>query len=197
VRQINVYSVSLAELLTLPGSGGNEELIESIRNDWHPVNEIDHMISLAMDEDGTSISFLDIVARIINGQPLTGAPDFACGYAYEAICWGIGSTLCWVENYFRSSYDDIDRFLKQAGLAIQFWDLCYAGPILHLPPFDDYPYMGWWTPNQIDRAVGQMEALSLDGVDPRLAADVSKIRDRWLAEVTERPGDCIVGFGIA
>jgi hypothetical protein len=55
--------------------------------------------------------------------------------------------------------------------------------------------MGWWSPDQISRAMDVLAVLPLDGVEPRMAADVRKIVG-WLDEVFNQDGDCIVGFQI-
>jgi hypothetical protein len=194
--QVNVYSVPLKELLDLPGSGGHEDLIEQILDECWFADEVNDMIEEDRedsDEEGVLSSFGEAVTRIIKGKPLTG-PAFAYGYAFEAICWGIGSTLCMVSNYFHHSHEEIDQFLQQAGVRLRLADLSFAGPLLAVPE-DGLPYMGWWSPDQISRAMDVLAVLPLDGVEPNMAADVRKIVG-WLDEVFNQDGDCIVGFRI-
>ncbi|HEY7153971.1 MAG TPA: hypothetical protein VH575_08410 [Gemmataceae bacterium] len=197
--QIDVYSVRLLDLLELPGSGRHEDLLDIIREECSFVDEIDGMIDEyhAMNTGPAEehVSFLEAVRQIHDGKPLTAKPAFIYANAYEAICFGLGDTLCNVMNYFQHPLDDLDQFLSQSSIPLRFKDLRYAGPLLDIPNPGDYPFMGWWTSDQICRAITPLRQLSLDGVDPALAADVAKIRD-WLENAIDHDGDCIIGFEI-
>lgn len=199
---IDVYSVPLKELLALPGSGGHQDLLESIRDECWFVEEMDEHIeehNADLDEDDENrlpFTFVDAVTQIINGEPLHPAGGHIYGSAFEAICWGMGSTLCHVENHFNSSIRELDEFLLRSGVPLRFWDLHYAGQLLPFPTPEDLPAIGWWTPNQICRAAARLNALSLDGLGAALADDVREVRN-WLAEASGQEGDCIVGFQIA
>ncbi len=196
--QVNVYSVPLKQLLDLPGSGGHEELIEQILNECWFADELDRMIQdqrSACGDEGALSSFGEAVTAIIAGKPLNRWPTFAYGYAFEAICWGLGSTLCMVCNYFHHSHGQIDQFLQQVGAPVRLDQLASSGPLLDVPSDGDLPFMGWWSPDQISRAMDVLAVLPLDGVEPHMASDVRKVVG-WLDEVFNQDGDCIVGFQI-
>jgi hypothetical protein len=197
LRQVNVYSVPLGLLITLPRQASqHEEWLQAIRDDCWFAEEIDEMIADGFEVDEPRLTFLDVVGRLLRGEARDDVPDFAAGYAYEAICWAIGSTLCMVENHFGHTHEAIDAFLRDAGVPLRLEDLTETGPILDLPEVDEYPFLGWWTPEQIFRAAGPLRALPLDEIEPRMAGDLRKLL-AWLEEAEDQPGDCIVGFGIS
>jgi hypothetical protein len=136
-----------------------------------------------------------VVGQILRGETLPQKHGFAYGYAYEAICWVIGSTLCHVENHFDHPHEEIDEFLETSRIPLRLRDLSETGSILEIPEPGDYPFMGWWTPEQIGRAIGPLRELSLDEVDETMADDARKVL-AWLEEAVERGGDCLVGFQI-
>ncbi|MFO0925830.1 MAG: hypothetical protein U0736_02190 [Gemmataceae bacterium] len=198
---IDVYSVPLKELLELPGSGGHQDLLETIRNECWFVEELDDHIeehNADLDEDDEArlpFTFVEAVAQIISGAPLHPAGGSIYGAAFEALCWGIGTTLCYVENHFNNSIAELDAFLLRGGVPLRFWDLHYAGPLLPIPEPVDLPAMGWWSPDQIARAASRLQAIALDTESSGLVNDVRELQN-WLAEASGQGGDCIVGFQI-
>ena len=157
IMQIDVYSVPLLDLLALSGSGGHEDLLDIIRDECSFVDEIDDMIdeyhAMNTGSPEEHVSFLEAVRQILEGKPLTANPPFIYANAYEAICFALGDTLCNVMNYFQHTPDELDQFFSQSGIPLRFKDLRYAGPLLEIPHPGDYPFMGWWTPDQICRAI--------------------------------------------
>jgi hypothetical protein len=193
---IEVYSLALLDLLALPGSGEREDLIEFIRNECWLSDVVDPLIDEeyfgADDSEREVASLADAVAQIIDGKELLG-PAFVYGYAYEAMCWALGDTiLSPSDEPLNLPIQSLDGSLRYWGFPLRLHDLCYAGCPLALPEPEDYPFMGWWSPEQIALGMGAVDLLRFEGEEEEVA-DVLRIRD-WLAGASALVGHCLVGF---
>jgi hypothetical protein len=195
---LTVYAVPMPKLLAVSGSR-DVELIEQAQACSFVADQIDEMIARHnedSDEEGQiTISFADAAAQLVNGEVPPDAPHFAgfvYGYAFEWICAALGQCLD-NDHVPGLHFEKVDEFLEKGRVGLRLLDLTCAGTPLDFPEPDDWPSIGWWSPEQIAKAVRPLAELPLDGAKVSIARCVEQIR-AWVAEALEIEDAGLIGF---
>jgi hypothetical protein len=190
---LTVYSVPYQALLAIPGSR-DKQVLDQIQVECPFTKSIDELID-CRNEDTESpirIRYLDAVRQILDGRPLEGAPGFVYGYALEGICWSLGSTLS-NDAVPGLHFDELDTFLTESAVPLTILQLTCGGSPFPIPEPDDFPGIGFWTPELIKVGAGALKQLNRKEVPDYILECIETI-DSWLAEAFEHEGDCLVGF---
>jgi hypothetical protein len=195
---LTVYVVSLPKLRALPGSR-DRKLIKRAQASSFVADQIDEMVQRHnedSDEEGQiRVSFADAVAQLVTREVPPDVPHYAgfvYGYAFEAICAGLGDVLD-NDSVPGLDFDELDEFLKSNGVPLEVLELTCGGAPIEVPPADDWPSIGWWSPEQIAKATRPLSELDLEDAEDEISECVEQIR-AWVAEARRRKDACLVGF---
>lgn len=186
---INVYAVSLEDLKPAAGSGDHALIDGATRSREWFLSTIDDI------DDEAPIPCAQALADIVSGRVTEDAPGYLYGYALEAICGHVGRELPNICGIAGSTQwmEEVDAALKRRGVAVQLSDLLYRGSPVPIPEPDDFPFIGYWTPDEITTALAAIRGGDRSGLDNEMAEMFREI-EGWLAGASESPGAAIVGF---
>jgi hypothetical protein len=181
-----IYSVPLDELRTLPGSR-NTALPKLIAKEFSGRDEIDEMFS--EDYPGEPKTLVAAVRHILAAKPFRQDRGSLYGYAVEALCWSIGSSISLPMGF--PGYPAIDKYLTAKGSPVTLEKLMFSGFPLTIPEPEDYPMAGVWEPTEV---LAMSEFLAkLKTPRGKLKVGLEAIRD-WVAEAVKHETDGLVGF---
>jgi hypothetical protein len=185
-RLAAVYSVPLDELLALPGSK-KKKPARMIARDFIGRQEIDDMF-VEYDRPNTLYS---AVLQILNGEPLLEDRGTLYGYAVEGLCWAVGTTFFLPMGF--PSVEYMDEFLKRWCSPVTLDALVSSGFLLPIPQPGDFPFAGFWKPEQVIAAFQFFDDLAIEHEPREIQVGVDEIR-RWLAEAIKHETDTLIGF---
>lgn len=190
---VSIYAVSLDELNNRVGSR-DQALIDRICF----ASTVDFASIDELDEDA-EITCAEAVARIIRGQGTEDAEEYHLGslygYALESICSVLGKDVGSIDSISRAIrwMEEVDKEAQRVGIPLRLIDLTCSGSPIDIPPADDWPSIGFWTPEQI--AAGQQAFATLDTtqVNPEFV-EIFEDMQGWLEKARTIPGASIIGF---
>src|SRR5947209_7238600 len=198
---LTVYVVPLDQLARVPGSG-DRDLADTMGIEspaWFArIDELADPDPDPDEDDQTVPTCLEALRRIVEGVARGSVPGhhgYVYGYAIEALCGHLGEELENVASISGSSdwVDEIDRFLGEVEVPLSLTDLVFGGSPVPIPEPDDCPAIGWWSPEQIARAVGPLRNVYVGDPNDDPGWTVLQIR-RWVEQAAGRPGHALVGF---
>jgi hypothetical protein len=185
-----VYSVPFDDLRALPGTRNvrrARKLARMVARDFIGRAAIDEMFE-ELDPPNT---LYQAVQQILNGEPLLEDRGALYGYGVEALCWAVGTTFFLPIGFPTVEY--FDRFLKERSSPVLLEGLVLSGFPLPIPQPRDYPFAGWWRPEQVLIASEFFGRLRV-GQEPELIHVGAREVRRWLAEAVKHETDALVGF---
>ena len=122
-------------------------------------------------------------------------------FTFEYLCRYLGT---WLSNrHFYPCNSKHLRRIDALDLPVKLMDLVNGELPVKLPQPDDFPGVGYWTPEQIAEAAAQLRRINLDKPDkvladalresPGLADQVRDIRG-WLTSARRRRNGIVVGY---
>jgi hypothetical protein len=198
---VHVYSVSANRLRAAPGSQ-DADLLAALRPLEGFFATIDQLAERVDEDDERPPTCATAYRQIVNGEPYADRYGYVYGYAYEGLCLALGAEMerCWIpiagsSDWFR----EIDAALAALPVGLKVTDLLYRGSVIALPPPDDFPFLGWWTADEVTAAAGAFRALDRNRLDGETTTLLSRVADAvedvrsWIAFASERPGDWLIG----
>lgn len=182
---LTVYAVPLEKLRAVPGSGAErfvqrEGLLDAVSHRYHHREGVDSMF----EGEEPPNTLLEALAQIIDGSALDAGKGSLYGYAVQALCWYFGTEICTPIGF--PTLEELDQFLQPLGCPVSLQDLRCTGSPIPIPfPFEGFPGIGCWPPEQVVAAERFFEDLSVDRADERIASGVSEVRG-WLHAALHR-----------
>jgi hypothetical protein len=185
---LNPYLVDYDELRAVPGSKDSKLLKEILTTCKGFLASVD---DLPME---SPLSCTQAVEQIINGDPVNEDWGFVYGYAYEAICKTIGSNLDpWPMSTKGSElFGQLDQALTSMSVALRFADLTGRGCLITIPKPVGFPFLGWWTAEEVAQAAPLLRKWARRKSDSELTRLLKDVRT-WLEEALENEDDWVVG----
>jgi hypothetical protein len=199
---LTVYAVPLDELARVPGSRDRALIDAVVAESEYSFSQVDEMAErFDEEEDGEENRVPTCrvaLTRLVEGEDLGDVPGhhgYVYGYVLEGVCSHLGEEMENVSAISGSSrwMDGIDRLLAEVEVPLSLVDLVYGGSPIRIPEPDDYPAIGRWSPEQVERALGPLRGVYAEPSKGDEWDTVLQIR-RWVEFAAARPGHGIVGF---
>lgn len=199
------YSVSPERLRAVPGSK-DQNLLDSASRLTDYFQTIDDIAEEEYEDEDEDVprppSCSETLRQIVAGEEYDDRFGYLYFYAYEAICLLVGTDVGpeWSQISRSTEYfKHIDATLEQLGFKLKIRDLYLRGPLFALPEPEMFPYLGWWTAEEIAEALGVFRSLDRAGpkgplstLDRSMAEAVSDIRT-WIESASEESGNWLIG----
>src|SRR5262249_27225369 len=114
------------------------------------------------DDDERPPSCEEAYKQIVNGEEYNEEYGYVYGYAYEGLCRALGAETKETWTGIWQSYDwfkDIDKALAKQKIKLKVTDLLYRGALIDIPIPEDFPGLGWWTADEVSKAIAAFNAL--------------------------------------
>jgi hypothetical protein len=192
---LEVFLVPRDQLLSVPGSEDGELFLE-----------IDEVFGEAMSvddrlgEDDLLIS--EALNEIIDGKISRSDLGHVYGYAFKYLCEAVGKPLQ-NRNFVPCKFAWLEIIDDLLHLPVSVRALTNGKPPISLPPIDEFPFIGYWSADQIAEAAPVLHALDLAKPPSSLrkamdeapqVADAIREINGWLQEAILEPDCIIVGF---
>ena len=142
---ISMELLGYDELMAVPGSGDRRLVRREIRSIFGQADD--------SSPEAVFKPVLKALAAIVKGSRLSPAraPEYV--EALNAVCWVLGTAMDngAVAPAPPAHFDAVDRILTERGIdpQITMSRLVFGGPPLGLPETDDFPAVGYLTPDQV------------------------------------------------
>ena len=185
---LEVYAVPYDKLLAVPGCGDGELFDVICQKSANLIANVDQI-----DDEGKE-SCAQAIHELVFGQELTQDTSYSYGYAYGAICQGIGKWVGQIASLVGASdyFDRVDQILSALEVPVSFSNLAFRGGLIEFPEPEDCPFLGYWSEQEISASLPAIQAADLDEVDEDVEETIRDAQD-WMAATLRQPGRCIVG----
>jgi hypothetical protein len=191
-----VYSIPLAQMGELLGSGDRDVLAEIQDEDDYFLEQTDHIFEDRFDEGEEPLTAVEAIEHLLDGGPYRDGFDSLYLYAFEALCRAIGSAPSnrAFQPPIRWGYiERVDRYLKSIRFPYRTSDLAGNGLRFKIPYADCIPSIGHWPRKHYQKAMTQLLKHRLDGEDVDIAEALASIIG-WLDEALKQEDDILVGI---
>lgn len=197
-KQVDVYLVSATELRCVAGCR-DEDIASTILKDPDLQGNIEYydqyLAELKDDEimDEDEPSCRQAISQIMMGEIQDSTDGTPYIMAYEILCQFFGEYVGEWSSISQATawLASIDRHLKALSIDLATSDLVFYGPIIQLPTADE-PNPGYWTDEQIGRALEACQ--SADIPDDHEEADALRDVASWVSQAARQPGSYLIGF---
>jgi hypothetical protein len=180
-----VYAMPWEELLAVHGSR-RRKLVTEITREFG--DRLDGLDRLFRDIEPPPSS-REAVRRIVYGEELDPGLGTLYAYAFETICWHLGSSF--QPGFLRAPVMELDKLLKRRKCPVEVSDLAYRGSPIRIPSED--VAVGYWGPQEVGDAGPFFEGLKLPRAEGLIQELITEI-NVWLREASEYTGGGLVGF---
>jgi hypothetical protein len=187
------YAVDFGRLRAAVGSGDERLLAELASAHADEMTRLDRHDE---DHDPPIPPAADVLRHLILGEAGDPAAGFKYGYALEWLCEHFGEPLNNSEwSAMRGQwFDTVGEALVAAGVPATFsvLNLAFRGSPVPIPEPDDFPGIGYFTPEEVPAAAAALDAADLGTMPEDVRKSVGQVRD-WLG-VCEETGRGLVCF---
>jgi hypothetical protein len=150
----------------------------------------------------TALPEAEVMREIIYGTISLPNEGSLYSFTFEYLCRYFGA---WLSNrhFYPCNSQHLSRMDDALNLPVKLMDLVNGELPVKLPRPDDFPGVGYWTPEQIAEGAAQLRRLNLERPDkaladalremPHLPNQVRGIRD-WLTSARRRRNGIVVGY---
>lgn len=145
----------------------------------------------ARRNDGKDFSIA--VSNLLIGPPYNQAEASALGYALEALCDALGTSLFNnpVSPFKGPFLEDTHAHLQELGIKLVL-DLAYRGAPIELPRADEFPMIGYLTPPELEALAAAFEGKDLCAATRQLSTkgdngilEASEMFRDWVREARQ------------
>jgi hypothetical protein len=132
---------------------------------------------------------------LFTGQWRCPGDGSAYAWGVEVLCDCFGTRL--PDGVFFGStpvdwFNGVDAWLAAEQVPLRFLDLVYREPIT-LPPLNDWPQVGHWTPEEIRTAAPLVDRLLPRRAEDGFVRALGQVQE-WFRVALAEPDLCLVGF---
>lgn len=200
------YSVPLERLRRIPGSRDRQLVDQIVAVSDEAISRTDEAMNEAFDDEVIPrfMSCGHAIRQIVDGEPLDEELGVIYAHAYELICEALATDCRGQWGPISSStayFECLDRALEHVDVPLRCSDLMCTRSIISMPRPDDFPSLGWWSPETIAASYRPLQKLRSPlrrlmrmgrRLDVELAEALPDI-EAWIGDAYHHPGYCIVG----